>query len=301
MFKSANYAPSSDLNAVIARHYVFSIELPEHAQIVDNLLSETAFLRILLRGDWAAETAADQWSTFGPMVLSGASSRPLRVRVRGPFDVVGLAFRPAGWRALFDQSADVLTDRIMPFGDAWGDAESTALFNAVAACAVDDHGAIINAVEFAVRRRMAQRRSVAVDAALLAFELIARNDSTMPVATVADMLGMSQRQLERACATHFGMSPKTVLRRSRFLDMATAMRGLSTPSEEELAALRYADQSHLNREFRRFFGMTPGQFAAAQTPLFTAGLQLRMLRKRDDMASRRWPVETRAVDQWAGL
>jgi len=39
--------------------------------------------------------------------------------------------------------------------------------------------------------------------------------------------------------------------------------------------LRYFDQSHLNREFRHFFGMTPGQFEKATTPLFTAGLKLR--------------------------
>ena len=57
--------------------------------------------------------------------------------------------------------------------------------------------------------------------------------------------------------------------------MATAMRGFSSPSEEELAALRYFDQSHLTREFKRFAGMTPRAFERTTTPLFTAGLNLR--------------------------
>ena len=64
--------------------------------------------------------------------------------------------------------------------------------------------------------------------------------------------------------------------------MAAALRGFGNASDEELAALRYFDQSHRNREFRRFIGMTPGQFAATPTPLLTAGLELRELRKAED-------------------
>ena len=72
------------------------------------------------------------------------------------------------------------------------------------------------------------------------------------------------------------MTPKAVLRRSRFLDMAAAVRGMRQPDEEEQAALRFSDQSHLNREFRYFIDMTPGTFEKAQTPLLNAVLQLRV-------------------------
>ena len=85
----------------------------------------------------------------------------------------------------------------------------------------------------------------------------------------------SLRQLERRCLTAFGHRPKTVLRRSRFLDMATALRGFSDPDQETLAAPRYFDQSHKTREFRHFIGLTPGKFDKQATPLLTAGLKLR--------------------------
>jgi AraC-like DNA-binding protein len=39
--------------------------------------------------------------------------------------------------------------------------------------------------------------------------------------------------------------------------------------------LRYFDQSHLNREVRRYAGMTPGAFQKAAMPLFTESLKLR--------------------------
>ena len=64
--------------------------------------------------------------------------------------------------------------------------------------------------------------------------------------------------------------------------MAAAIRGFSSPSESNLAELRFFDQSHLNREFKRFTQMTPGQFKKAITPLQTAGLKLREESKFED-------------------
>ena len=83
------------------------------------------------------------------------------------------------------------------------------------------------------------------------------------------------RHFERLCHDHFGHGPKAVLRRSRFLDMAQALRGFSAPSEEALATMRYFDQSHRNREFRHFVRMTARAFETTPTPLLTAGLKLR--------------------------
>lgn len=278
MLVSRNYPPSHDLRPFIARHYVFSAELPADFELVDRLLAETAFVRILLRGDWTAETVPGEWTRAGQTVLFGANSRPLRVRCVGPFSLVGIAFRPCGWRALFDEPASALADRMVPLADLWGDA-ADILFDAVAG--LDDDAAIVEAVEACAAERLRKRGSEQIDRPMRLFERIARNDSTVRVMDVADRLGLSGRQLERHCLAAFGHNPKMLLRRSRFLDMAAAMRGLGEPSDEELAALRYFDQSHRNREFRRFIGMTPGQFAKTPTPLLTAGLELRNLRKAE--------------------
>ncbi len=281
MLRSRNYAPSADLMPVVARHYIFSVDLPSDGELIDCLLSETAFVRILLRGDWAAETEPQVWTPGKVISLFGANSRPFRVRVRGGFHIVGVALRPGGWRCLFDTPASDLTDRMVPLASIWG-AASDILFDRLAAIDACDDGAIIATVEAAIRGQLADRPPREPDFAMAAFEHIARNDSMIQVRAVCERLGLSARQFERICCATFGMTPKTVLRRSRFLDMASSMRGLSQPSEEQLAALRYADQSHLTREFRRFIGMTPRQFAQTPTPLLTAGLELRNLYKRED-------------------
>lgn len=272
VLQSRNYPVSSDLAPFIRRHYVFVADLPEDFEILDSLLSETAFVRLKLRGDWSGEVAPGEWSGGSDAMLFGANTRPFPVRVRGPFTVVGFSIKPGGWNALFAESAVTYTDKMVPLADAWGDI-ATVMFDAVAAAS--DDAAIVEAMETAVRAQLKAIGKPREDKLLTRYESIARLDSTAKVEDVSATLGLSVRQIERRCLRGFGVSPKVIFRRSRFLDMAAAMRGMSKPSDMQLALLRYFDQSHLNREFHTFAGMTPGRFRKADTPLFTAGLRLR--------------------------
>jgi AraC-like DNA-binding protein len=272
MLQSRNYAPSSDLAPYIRNHFVFRAPLPVDMELIDPLLSETAMLRVLLQGDWAAEFTPGTWQVEGPVILFGNNARCFNVRVRGPFVVAGTAIRPSGWTALCDQKADRFADGMFPAGVAWGD-DTDQLYREVAATGEDDAG-IVAALERFWRAQLAKSGGE-TDPAMAAFEDITNTDSTMRVADVAQQLGLSSRALERRCCATFGLTPKAVLRRSRFLDMATAVRGISDPGEEERAALRFSDQSHLNREFRYFINMTPGSFEKTPTPLLNAVLQLR--------------------------
>lgn len=272
MFLSRNYAPSEDLTPFVRRHYVFEAQLPDDFVMIDKLLSETAFIRVLLRGDWAAQTGPDSWSTFGQVPLMGPNAIPWRVRVRGPFTVVGVSIRPSGWPGLFHESARVIADTAAPLRDFWGPLADD-LHRGLAAAA--DDTAMVGVIERVLRRRLADVGHPEPMPTMAVFEAIARHDSTIQVAEAARQLGLSVRQLERQCYASFGHSPKVILRRSRFLDMAQAIRGFSEPSAQQFAALRYFDQSHRNREFRHFFELTPGQFDKVTTPLFTAGLKLR--------------------------
>lgn len=285
--RSRNYAPSPALAPYIARHYVLSVDAPDQFELTDTLLSETAFVRLLVRGEWSLEAAPGEWAAFGPAVFCGPNSQPMRVRVRGAFRVIGLGFCPAGWRAFTAKALEAHADRVMPVTGLWGE-RASALLREVSAIERDDtegDKAIVETIERHLSALLAERGWPEPDRAMQRFEAVARNRSTALVRDVAGELGLSLRNFERKCHASFGMSPKTVLRRSRFLDMAAALRGLSRPGEAELAALRYYDQPQLIREFRHFIGMTPGQFEKTPTPLLDAGLALRELRKAEDAAA----------------
>ncbi len=272
MLLSRNYPPSDALEPYVRRHYVFEAQLPPDHVIEDVLLSETAFVRILVKGDWATHGGDGKWRSAGPILIMGANARPFPVRVKGPFIVVGFSVKPGGWRALFEALASEYTDRMAPLSACWGDLADT-MYTAVSAAGNDTE--IVTWMEAAIAAQLARVKRPREDTLITQFEAFARIDSTSRIEDLAERLDISVRQLERRCLASFGQSPKVIMRRCRFLDMATAMRGFSTPSEGELAMLRYFDQSHLNREFHRFVGMTPGAFRRGSTPLLTAGLRLR--------------------------
>ena len=273
MLQSLNFAPSTDLAPFVRQHFVFRAPLPADFELIDRLLSETAMIRVLLGGDWSAEFEPGVWRSEGPVILFGANSRYFRVRVRGPFTVVGVSIRPSGWSGLFGQKAHAFTDRMCPLSDAWGSVADD--LHTQIRGAGDDDAAVVAAIERVLRVRRDTLGNGTVNAGMAAFEEIARHDSTMRVADAATSLGLSGRALERHCCATFGLTPKAILRRSRFIEMATLLRGYSDPNDEERAALRFSDQSHLNREFRHFIGLTPGMFEREATPLLDAVLKLR--------------------------
>jgi AraC-like DNA-binding protein len=274
---SRNYPPSQALAPYISSFYVFEAALPDDFVLEDFLLSESPIARFLLAGDWHAKDKDGVWTTSGPAIFFGSNEVPKTVRVRGSFKVAGFAVRPSGWHSLFAESHRTYTDQMLPLQAVWGSIADTIMDDLKKAA---DDAAMVTAMDAGIHARLVQIGRYKPDPEMARFELIARTDSTRRVEDIAAAFSMSVRQMERRCMSTFGLSPKAVLRRSRFLDMAAAMRGFSSPSEGELAALRYFDQSHLTREFRRFTGMTPGAFEKVATPLQTASLKLREESKR---------------------
>ena len=276
---SRTYRPSERLKPYIRRFYVFEAELTDDFVIEDFLLAETAFVRCLLKGAWVGEVAPGEWSNPSKTLFFGSNQLPFRVRVQGSFAVAGFAIRPSAWRCVSQRPHHEFVDRLIALETMMWEDSQKMLANVEAAA--DDEGKIA-AMEQALWQRIEAIGQFDPDTAMAKFEAIARTNSTIRIEDAAEQIGLSVRQMERRCKDHFGLTPKAVLRRSRFLDMAAAIRGFSSPSESNLAELRFFDQSHLNREFKRFTQMTPGQFKKAITPLQTAGLKLREESKFED-------------------
>lgn len=272
MLFSRTYQPSDGLTPYIRRHYVYEAELPDSYEMIDGVFAENSYVLILLRGDWAAEGKPGVWERPGNVVLCGPSTRPLRIRVRGAFRVAGFSIRPSGWKSMFWESTRSFLDRFVALTDSWGDA-SQPMFDAVDAA--QDDAARVAAMEMAINQQMDRIGPREPDAQIAEFERIALQNSMMTVEDIAAQLGLSVRQFERRSLDTLGLTPKMVLRRSQFFEIAAAMRGFGSPSAEQLTALRYHDHSHVNREFKRFTGITPRAFTNLETPLFSANLKMR--------------------------
>jgi AraC-like DNA-binding protein len=122
---------------------------------------------------------------------------------------------------------------------------------------------LATALEAAVRpSREAEARQVAEVA-----EVAETDRSVRRLSDLSSRSGIAPRTLQRLFARNAGVSPTWVLRRYRLLEVAEAVRRGQVVSWAETAAdLGYADQAHLNREFRAATGRTPAAYALAQAP-----------------------------------
>ncbi len=90
-----------------------------------------------------------------------------------------------------------------------------------------------------------------------------RTDITR-VAQVCAETGLSERALQRLVHRRVGLTPKWLVQRRRLHEAVGLLRDGRTTQAEVAAALGYADQAHLVRDFSRVTGQTPGRFAAQQ-------------------------------------
>ncbi|GAA2622935.1 helix-turn-helix domain-containing protein [Actinomadura fulvescens] len=179
-------------------------------------------------------------------------------RLEGEGHVLGVKFRPGGFRSFAGGPVLDLADRRVPASEFFGP-EVTGALRAV----LDAADPAAEAEAFLLPRLPARPDPLAEEVA----EMVARitdDPSLTRVADAARTLAVSTRTLQRLFAEYVGASPKWVLRRARLHEAAARADEGSTVDWAELAAdLGYSDQSHLTRDFTATVGTSPAAYARA--------------------------------------
>jgi len=81
--------------------------------------------------------------------------------------------------------------------------------------------------------------------------------------------------LERLCRRHFGFPPRLLLRRQRF--MRSLVQYMLDPALHWIGAIdsHYHDQAQFVRDFHRFMGMSPSEYAATPKPILREVMRAR--------------------------
>ncbi|MEL7199889.1 MAG: helix-turn-helix domain-containing protein [Pseudomonadota bacterium] len=276
---SFNRAPAPDLDPWIARIVVAKIEAPADFELNCGICNDIAFQRVLLGGEWIAETSEGSMNIGREAILLGPHSRHMTVTCKGSLSTVNVGFRPGAKRRLFGITASEVVDRIVRV-DKFG------LIGADGKPIFDPGGEPVEwaqILEDKVRDFIREHDPLPPDPISNAFELASFADPNIAPGDFAESNNISLRQLERVVRRDFGLTPKTVLRRARAIDLAAQMLGLSDDQEEEEFLLRYFDQSHLIREFQAFFGITPHAFRSSKRLLLTINLETRAARRLEEL------------------
>ena len=170
---------------------------------------------------------------------------------------------PGGLGAFITGSAAKLTDRVVPLGEALSTDEAVLLRQVTAE---PDEAARVALLAAALEQAVdPERREPALSVTEVA--RLAESDRTVRrLGDLCERSGLGQRTLQRMFLQYAGVSPTWVIRRYRLLEAAEAVReGRPVSWADIAAALGYADQAHLTRDFRAAIGQTPAAYASAQS------------------------------------
>lgn len=277
---SNNRAPCDALSPWVARIYATKVEAAPDHMMNCGLISDTPVMRTLLAGEWTAHTR-DGVGRYQPAaMLFGAQTKRMAVSVKGSFATIGVALKPGAMTALLGPKVEDTLDRIILYdhiygNQAWG--TSARIIDWFDRDSPPERW--LRVAEKLVLQLVEMTGGRKPDPIIEAFDKAVFADLNLSIGDFAEEHGVERRSLERKIKSAYGQTATQVLRRARALDIAAHLRGVADDSEAEEAALRFFDQSHMNREFRTFFGMTPRQFTRTPQPFMTLTLEARQSRR----------------------
>ncbi len=197
-------------------------------------------------------------STFDRAMVGGARAG-CYLREFVPDGVsVGAELRAGAGMALFNVPASELAMHHTALDDLWGVAAMLArerIFTST------DPGRQLDAFETILAARLPRVHGLhpVVAQALVGFR------ASPDVDTMVAASGCSHRHFIALFARETGLTPKRFCRVQRFRALLAHAASHPTLSWTELAlAGGYSDQSHFNREFQAFAGITPGEYRRAR-------------------------------------
>jgi len=190
----------------------------------------------------------------------GVDTKIFTRHLSGAGKVLGVRFRPGGFRPLYSKPIICLNDRVVPAARLFGRAADETC--AVVMDADADDAAMIEAATRLLRGFLPAADPVVNQVAGLVSR-ITEDPGLRRVAQLAELSGLSERRLQRMFADYVGVSPKWVMRRARLHEAALRVEA-DGPASVDWAALAadlgYADQAHLSRDFTATLGVPPSRY-----------------------------------------
>lgn len=266
------YRPPERLSRYFTTFYLTEIDVPGGGRVTDRLHPEWANLRVC-RGDYPDSELPGQ-PHFGGVAanFTGPTSTTLRFTV-GSARIWGVGFLPLGWARFLNVQANRYADRIFAV-----DTEPFLESFRPLACGVFGE----TADEAAELQRITDYFSRALDSSsegddprIVAVHAALMDPDVSSVSEMAEAAHLPAHTLERICARHFGFTPRLLLRRQRF--MRSLVQYMLDPSLHWIGAMdgHYHDQAQFVRDFHRFMGTSPTEYAASPKPVLEAVMRAR--------------------------
>lgn len=274
------HAPARHLRSIIEIYFFYDVQLPSGIMVEDRLLGERPNIKFLLDGATHTVTRRRSFQSSRDAIAFGHNTHPISASLTGSARLFGMGITTTGWSTLFDMPLSELTDSGVELAALVGP-DANRLFDALSAC--PDDLAMVRVMDAYWTQRLAKRER-RLSPLVRAIEDMVAGRPIRRADELASAVDMSLRNLQRVTADHFGLTPKQLLRRQRFIRTARAMRTLSGTDLDDWLAEDFTDASHITREFHRFSGETPGQFVARARPMMEPAFIMQSILRRRSVA-----------------
>jgi AraC-like DNA-binding protein len=268
-------APHADLRRYVTTYYIAEVNSPDGQMVEDLLHPEWGSVRYICNGAAQGSAHPDPMQAVPPVTLVGHSSRATRIGCVS-MRVASFGLLPLGWHHLVGLPASRFADQSVDAYTLKTRINFAALFPAISAAkTLDDVAAIFDNV--LLQSLMQTPEAAKSDDDLIHGLHTALLDSDfVSVTEIAERLNVNGMQLERLSKRVFGFPPKLLIRRQRFLRTLALLMRQPEAKWGEILDPQYYDQAHFNRDFQRFFSMSPKQYLALDKPIALVAAMARM-------------------------
>jgi AraC-like DNA-binding protein len=187
----------------------------------------------------------------------------------GPVRCLMVNFYPSAFHRLFGGPVDRFNGLMVPPEQVLGAAAAT-LYTEVRATR-DPHAAF-DVVKHFVQRWVSSRTMHPPSPIARLEHLIRERKGTVLVNELPELVGLSERQLQRRFKDEVGLSPKAFCSVVRFNHVYSVMKRKGRLDLDVALSCGYFDESHMTKDLSYFLGKTPKRFVSLIRPMVDLNL-----------------------------
>jgi AraC-like DNA-binding protein len=180
----------------------------------------------------------------------GAMTRFVDVSLRAGESLLGIRFQPGMASVCLTGDIPALNDRIAPLADVLGSKSAGKRL-----LEIFRHPAEAEDRVAKLSDRLVQ--SPRLSEVQQAIGTLTQKRGQLSVVDLAEVAGLGDRQLRRACYKHSGLSPKQLARILRFRHAVSRLKDAAADGAGLAVDCGYYDQAHMIRDFRELAGCSP--------------------------------------------
>lgn len=192
----------------------------------------------------------------GRSKIYGVQLRRFARELKDQDSILGIKFRPGAFYPFFGKPIGTIANSAVIAEHVFPDAVTAE--QRVLTCG-DDHAMVAAAAEFLIAHLPVRDPNVEIACRIV--EAITNDCAVTRVEHLTARFGLSERKLQRLFHRYIGASPRWVIKRYRVYDVLTQLTAGEPLTGATLAQnTGYFDQAHLDNDFRKMIGCSPGQY-----------------------------------------